>query len=70
MQKDGFVDSSFIIPTSSLPPEALLPHLPAELVKRWYKLDESIVCPRPDGTGPDKGRARAALPGGRWKLGR
>ena len=35
--------------------EALLPHLPAELAKSWYKLDENIVCPRPDGTGPDKG---------------
>ena len=35
--------------------EALLPHLPAELANRWYKLDENTVCPRPDGTGPDKG---------------
>lgn len=35
--------------------EALLPHLPAELAKRWYKLDENSVCPRPDGTGPDQG---------------
>ena len=35
--------------------EALLLHLPAELANRWYKLDENIVRPRPDGAGPDKG---------------
>jgi hypothetical protein len=44
--------------------EALLPHLPAELANRWYKLDENIACPRPDGTGLDKNVC------GRWKPGR
>ena len=36
--------------------EVLLPHLPAALANRWYKLDENAVCPLPDGIGLDTGR--------------
>ena len=54
------------IPTAEF--EALLPHLPAELANRWYKLDENIVCPRFGGNGSDKGvyvlRSRAGA--GNW----
>jgi hypothetical protein len=35
--------------------EALLPHLLAELANRWYKLEENIVCPRPDGVDQTRG---------------
>ena len=54
------------IPAAEL--ETILPHLPAELANRWYKLDENIVCPRFGGTGSDKGvyvlRSRAGA--GNW----
>ena len=54
------------IPAAEL--EVILPHLPAELANRWYKLDENIVCPRFGGTGSDKGvyvlRSRAGA--GNW----
>ena len=37
------------------PTQWCAPNVEVELANRWFKLDENIVCARPDGTGPDKG---------------